>query len=121
MELGMYVAVSDLTTSKAFYANLLSARPYVENENFVGFELAGGRFGLMKASAYTFPMTRGNNVVPNIRVSDIQAAFEHVKSLHPSKMQDSIMDLGAMKLFMFADPDGNVIEFHSIAPARDAS
>jgi hypothetical protein len=36
-------------------------------------------------------------------------------------MQDSIMDLGAMKLFMFADPDGNVIEFHSIAPTSDAS
>ena len=114
MEFGLYVAVSDLSRAKSFYSALFAADPYIENESFIGFEISGGRFGVMKKNAYAYPMTRGNNVVPNIRVSDAQAEFERVKSLEPSMIQDSVTDLGPMKLFMFGDPDGNVIEFHSI-------
>ena len=36
MELGLYVAVTDLARSKQFYGELFSAEPYVENDNFVG-------------------------------------------------------------------------------------
>ena len=68
----------------------------------------------MKEAAYMYPVTRGNNAVPNLRVADAQAEFDRVRSLNPSMIQDSVTDLGSMKLFMFADPDGNVIEFHSI-------
>ena len=114
MEFGLYVAVSDLTRARSFYSKLFATDPYVENENFIGFEVSGGRFGVMKESAYAYPMNRGNNVVPNIRVSDAQAEFERVKLLDPSMIQDGVTDLGPMKVFMFADPDGNVIEFHSI-------
>ena len=109
MEFGLYVAVSDLSRAKSFYSALFGSDPYVQNENFVGFEISGGRFGVMKDSAYAYPMTRGNNVVPNIRVPDAQAEFERVKMLGPSMIQDAVTDLGSMKLFMFGDPDGNVI------------
>lgn len=114
MELGLYVAVSDIARSKLFYSALFSVDPYIENERFVGYEISGGRFGVMKDSAYAHPMTRGNSAIPNIRVSDIRAEYERVKKLEPSILQDAITDLGPMKLFMFADPDGNVIEFHAI-------
>ena len=114
MDFGLYIAVSDLSRAKSFYSALFSVDPYVENDNFVGFEISGGRFGVMKESAYAYPMTRGNNVVPNIRVPDAETEFERVKALEPSMIQDSVTDLGSMKLFMFGDPDGNVIEFHSI-------
>ena len=114
MEIGLYVAVSDLTRARAFYSELFATDPYIENENFIGFEVSGGRFGVMKESAYAYPMTKGNNVVPNIRVSDAQAEFERVKLLDTAMIQDGVTDLGPMNLFMFADPDGNVIEFHSI-------
>ena len=115
MELGLYVAVADLSKSKQFYATLFDTKPYVENDNFVGFELAGGRFGLMKAAAYAHPLKQGNNTVPNIRVADIGATYQLVKSLDPPMVQESITDLGAMKLFIFMDPDNNVIEFHSLS------
>jgi predicted enzyme related to lactoylglutathione lyase len=114
MKLGLYVAVSDLSQAKSFYSKLFSVEPYLENDNFVGFEISGGRFGALKESAYAYPVTRGNSAVPNIRVADVQAEFERVKGLEPSMIQESITDLGAMKLFMFADPDGNVIEFYSV-------
>lgn len=114
MELGLYVAVSGIPRSKLFYSALFAVDPYIENENFIEFEISGGRFGVMKETAYAHSMTRGNSAVPNIRVSDIQAEYEKVKKLGPSILQDAITDLGQMKLFMFADPDGNVIEFHAI-------
>lgn len=115
MELGMYVAVEELDRSRQFYSSLFGVDPYIENDNFIGFEMGGGRFGIMKSEAYAFPMNRGNNVIPNIRVSDIDLEFARVIDLKPSMIQEAVTDLGAMKLFMFADPDGNVIEFHSIA------
>ena len=84
MELGLYVAVSDLLRAKSFYSALFAVEPYVENDNFVGFEISGGRFGLMKESSYAYPMARGNNVVPNMRVPDAQMMFDRIKLLEPS-------------------------------------
>ncbi len=113
MEMGMYVAVSDLAVAKKFYSQLFESEPYIENENFVGFQIQGGRFGLMRGDAYAVPLQRGNSAVPNIKVTDIAAEHRRVKSMGPQMIQEPIVDLGAMKLFMFKDPDGNVIEFFS--------
>ena len=114
MQFGMYVAVSDLSVSKTFYSELFSIEPDAQTDTFVGFGLAGGRFGLIKEEMYAAPLVRGNNAVLNIRVDDIESEYVRVKSLSPSLMQDEIASAGAMKLFMFKDPDGNIIEFFSI-------
>jgi hypothetical protein len=71
MEIGLYVAVSNLDDSKDFYSKLFNKGPYVETLNFVGFEISGGRFGLYLESAYSFPLQRGNSTVPNLRVEEI--------------------------------------------------
>jgi len=114
MQLGMYVAVSDLGASKTFYSKLFSAEPYAETDTFVGFSLAGGRFGLLKEEMYSAPLVRGNNAVLNIMVDDIESEYVRVKSLNPSLIQDQIVSAPAMRLFMFKDPDGNVVEFFSM-------
>jgi len=114
MEMGMYVAVSDLAAARRFYQALFATEPYLENERFVGFRLNGGRFGLMRGDAYAVPLTRGNSAVPNIRVDDIESQYERVKALEPRVLQEQITDLGGMRLFMFQDPDGNVIEFFAL-------
>ncbi len=114
MEFGLYVAVSNLDVSKDFYSKLFQNEPYIENDNFVGYEIAGGRYGLILESAYSHPLTRGNSTVPNIKVQDIESEFQRVKALSPSKMQDQVVVVGPTKIFMFADPDGNVIEFFSV-------
>ncbi len=56
MQIGMYVAVSNLERAKEFYSTLFGTTPYVENKNFVGFRVGGGTFGLMRADAYAYPM-----------------------------------------------------------------
>ena len=68
----------------------------------------------MRADVYTYPITRGNNVASKIRVDDIQASYNNVSRIGPKIIQDKITDLGQMKLFMFQDPDGNVIKFFSL-------
>ena len=115
MQIGMYVAVADLEKSKKFYAALFGSSPYVENKNFVGFKVGGGNYGLMRADAYTNPMTRGNNAIPNFTVENIEQSYAHVKSIGPHKIQDQISQMGPIRIFMFMDPDGNVIEFSSLA------
>jgi len=115
MEIGLYVAVSDLDTSRKFYDRLFEKEPYMQTPNFAGYQISGGRFGLFLDSAYAFPLERGNSTVPNIKVADIESEFARVKALSPTKMQDQIVDVGPTKIFMFADPDGNVIEFFSVA------
>lgn len=114
MEIGLYVAVKSLEASKLFYSKLFEKEPYIQTPAFVGYEISGGRFGLFLEAAYSFPLQRGNSTVPNIKVEDIESEFERVKSLGPSKIQDSIVTVGPTRLFMFADPDENVIEFFSI-------
>ena len=114
MQFGMYVAVSDLNVSKAFYMGLFSTEPYAQTDTFVGFGLAGGRFGLLKEEMYSAPLVRGNNAVLNIMVDDIESEYIRVKDLNPSLIQDEIASAGPMRLFMFKDPDGNVVEFFSI-------
>jgi predicted enzyme related to lactoylglutathione lyase len=113
MQIGIYVAVSNLERGKVFYSALFDCAPYLENANFIGFRIGGVKFGLIRADAYAFPMTRGNNAIPNITVEDIEEAHAHVKSIGPSKIQEHIAQVGPTRLFMFMDPDGNVIEFSS--------
>lgn len=114
LRIGMYLAVSDLSVSERFYSRLFETEPYISNENYIGFMVGGGLFGIMREDAYAYPMTRGNNVVPNFSVKDIDLAYEHVKSLDPETIQDHIKQVGSTRLFLFMDPDGNVIEYSSI-------
>ena len=114
MQFGMYVAVSDLDVSREFYSKLFNVEPYALTDTFVGYGLAGGRFGLLKEEMYSAPLVRGNNAVLNIMVENIENEHARVKSLGPSLIQDQIASAGAMRLFMFKDPDGNVVEFFSM-------
>ena len=75
MQLGVYVASGDLDRSTKFYAALFQVEPYLQTRTFVSFAINGGRFGIMPAAAYAYPMTRGNSAIPNILVVDIDAAY----------------------------------------------
>jgi len=114
MQLGMYVAVADLDVATAFYSDLFSTQPYAQTATFAGYELAGGRFGLLKEEMYSAPLVRGNNAVLNIKVDNIESEYVRVKGLNPALIQEQITSAGNMRLFMFKDPDGNVIEFFSL-------
>lgn len=79
--------------------------------------MAGGLYGIFSEKTYASKLVRGNNAVPYIRVKDVEEELARVRAL-PARMIDTkIVEEGPMRLFKFADPDGNVIEFFSFAAA----
>jgi catechol 2,3-dioxygenase-like lactoylglutathione lyase family enzyme len=112
---GMYVVVTDMSKSQEFYARLFQKQPYVKNDGFVGFDVAGGMFAAFAASGLDRKLTRGDNAVPYLRVKDIDAEFKRVKELNARLLDQAVVREGPISLFRFADPDGNVIEFFAVA------
>jgi len=122
VRMGLYVVVSDIDRATDFYEKLFEKKPYVANESFVGFEIAGGLYGLFAESAYTPTLSRGNNTVPYVRVSDIEKEHARLRKLAPKTVQPEIVTEGPLRLFVFEDPDGNVVEFYSVTlPPASAS
>ena len=108
MQLDVYVAVNDLDRSVEFYSHGLQVQPAVRNANYAAFEVGSGRLGLMPAAGYAVPVQRGNSTVPTIKVDDLKGWHARIKVLAAKTTE--IIDKGAVRLFMFLDPDGNVIE-----------
>ena len=113
--LGMYVVVTDIGKSQEFYARLFQKQPYVKTENFIGFDVAGGLYVAFAARGLDRSPTRGDSAVPYLRVKDIEAEFTRVKALPARVLDDAIVREGPVSLFRFTDPDGNMIEFFSVA------
>jgi predicted enzyme related to lactoylglutathione lyase len=112
---GLYVVVSDLDRAATFYEKVFQKKPYVRNDRFIGFEVAGGLYGIFAESSYAQKLVRGNSAVPYIRVKDIEQEFERIKALGARMVHDKIVQEGPLQLFMFADPDGNRVEFFAVA------
>jgi predicted enzyme related to lactoylglutathione lyase len=112
--LGLYVVTDDMTKSTKFYEQLFEAKPYVDNGSFVAFSISGNLFSLYSKEAFEHTLTRGNGVVPYIRVSDISLEFERVKALGAKMIHTEVLDEGPIRLFMFEDPGGNPVEFYSL-------
>lgn len=115
MSLGIYVVVSDLEISKTFYSELFGNPPYFESEGFAGFSVSGNLFGIFLEDSFTHDLDRGNNSVPYIQVPNLKAEFERIRTLSPEMVHENIVVEGPISLFMFKDPDGNVIEFFSVS------
>lgn len=115
---GVYVIVADLDASRAFYEKLFGKTPYVRNDRLVGFEVAGSLYALFTQKALDRATTKGDNTVPYIRVNDIDKEFARAARSGARLIDAKIVDEGAIRLFRIADPDGNIIEFFSIAAPR---
>lgn len=109
---GVYLRVGSLDRSRVFYERVLGKQPYVSNDRLVGFDVAGALLALYANSADE--SARGRNVVPYIRVQSADAEFTRLKSLDVQLLDDRVVVEGPLKLFRFADPDGNVLELFSL-------
>ena len=109
---GVYLRVGSLDRSRAFYERVLGKQPYVSNDRLVGFDVAGALLALYANPAEE--IARGRNVVPYIRVQSADAEFARLKSLDVQLLDERVVAEGPLKLFRFADPDGNVLELFSL-------
>lgn len=118
---GIYVAVSDVDRSVAFYQALFGEAPQVRTPALVGFNVAGGLFGIVDRAAYAPQTTAKGSVRPYIKVADIETAFLRANELAPGQIEPpGIVSEGAFRFFRFEDPDGNVVEFFSFKPEMAA-
>ena len=85
-QMGAYVVSSDLAASKEFYSKLLALEPVFENPVFIGFYVEGGLLGIASKQQFAADATIGGNVVPYLRVTDIDEAFAHVKAVAPDSL-----------------------------------
>jgi len=108
MQLDVYVAVNDLDRSVEFYSRVLQLQPVIRSANYAAFDVGNGRLGLMASAGYAVPVQRGNSAVPTIKVDDLNTWHGRIKPLAAKTTE--IIDKGALRLFMFLDLDGNVIE-----------
>lgn len=120
MRAGMYLVVSDLNGAAELYEQVFQKEPYLRLPDFIGFEIGGTLVALFTEGAYNRELVRGNNVVPYIQVANLDAEFERIRKLNVRMLDSSIVDEGVIRLFMFADADGNAIEFFSVPPAPAA-
>jgi predicted enzyme related to lactoylglutathione lyase len=116
---GIYVPVEDLDRASAFYEALFGKKPQVQNASLVGFDVAGGLYAAVSRRAYALEAPPRSGVRPYIKVRDIHAAFRQVRQLAPGRLEsEAIVEEGSFSFFRFSDPDGNVIEFFSLAAPR---
>jgi predicted enzyme related to lactoylglutathione lyase len=115
---GLYVIAADLNKSREFYEKVFQKPPYVMNDRLVGFDIAGGLYAIVAAQSADQKLVKGNNTVPYVRVKDAELEFARVKSLvatlGATMIDSKVVQEGPIKLFRFADPDGNVVEFFSL-------
>ena len=111
---GVYLRVADLDRSRAFYERVLGKQPYVTNDRLVGFDVGGALLALYANPAEE--VVRGRNVVPYIRVQSADAEFARLTGLNVTVLDEHVVAEGPLRLFRFADPDGNVLELFSLAP-----
>ena len=109
---GMYLRVSDLSRSRAFYERVLGKQPYVTNDRLVGFDVSGGLLALFHDG--DAELVRGRNAVPYLRVANADLEFERLKKLDVELRDDRVVAEGPLKLFRFVDPDGNLLEVFSV-------
>ena len=109
---GMYLRVTDLSRSRAFYERVLGKQPYVTNERLVGFDVSGGLLALFHDGDAA--LVRGHNAVPYLRVANADAEFERLQGLGVTLRDERVVVEGPLKLFRFVDPDGNLLEIFSV-------
>lgn len=120
--LGVYLAVSNVPSAKAFYNELLQKLPTIETGAFVAYDFCGSVFALASKSSYAASSTVGNNAVPYLMVENIDKTFLHVSTVTGARLiTDKVLDEGSIKIIKIEDPDGNVLEFYELSGAAAQS
>ncbi|MDX2006390.1 MAG: hypothetical protein SFU83_14025 [Meiothermus sp.] len=113
MKLNLYVLVDDMSRAVGFYRRLFRSEPVMQTPAYSIFSLEGSLYGLMSAHSYPQPVSRGNNVTPNLLVEDIEAAHAHARSVGAPFVMEAIVQNGPYRLFVCIDSEGNALEFYS--------
>lgn len=105
----LYVTVSDMKESLAFYSHVFQCTPAHIEERYSYFDIDGFSFGIFSADFEDKNVVYGNNSVLCFQVSDINAEYARLKQIVP-RIDEHLLELPSVILFQFTDLDGNLIE-----------
>jgi predicted enzyme related to lactoylglutathione lyase len=98
--------VTDLTSAKAWYAEVFKISPYFDEPFYVGYNVGGFELGLDPDPTNFTP---GNHTVTYWGVEDIDAFFKEIQELNVNIHEAPKNVGGAIWVGSIYDPFGNVI------------
>lgn len=116
----LYICVRDMDRAKDFYRQFFDAKPVIQNEEFIFFDVGGVLFGLFDPSIRGEAVEYGNNCVPNLETDDVDAVYERVQRTGV-EADAEIRRVNEYRLFQFTDPEGNLIEVYEEAGESESA
>lgn len=114
IQMGAYVATDDIERSESFYTALFGRAPIIKLEHFIAFEVAGGIFAIADRQVYAAKSVSGSGSVPYIHSTDLAAVRNRIEAATGTDAPEIISEPG-IKLVKVTDPDGQLVEFFTLA------
>jgi catechol 2,3-dioxygenase-like lactoylglutathione lyase family enzyme len=114
------IVTANLEQMRTFYEAVLQIAPQTYRGNYVEFPLQSGTLALWRQSEYeTFgiaPMRGAANhsVLIEMAVDNIDEEYGRLKSLPIEWVQELTTQPWGHRAFYVGDPDGNVLNFHTV-------
>jgi len=109
----IYVSVQDMDRAVQFYESVFDTDVSSKNDKMSSFDFSDISFLLFNTDSSNESVIRGNNVVPNIEVENIEEIENIMKRfdceviMPPTKIEEYLV-------FQVRDTEGNIIEFYKI-------
>ena len=117
------IVTANLEPMQTFYQEVLQIEPQISRGNYVEFTLQAGILALWCQSefeAFAIAPMRGaanHSVLIEFEVEDVDGEYARLKSLQLEWVQELTTQPWGHRAFYVRDPDGNVLNFHTIVEA----
>jgi catechol 2,3-dioxygenase-like lactoylglutathione lyase family enzyme len=119
------IVTANLEQMRTFYQEVLQIEPQTYRGNYVEFGLETGTLALWRQSeleAFGIRPMRGaanHSVLIEFTVEDVDEAYARLKGLQMEWVQELTTQPWGHRAFYVRDPDGNVLNFHTVVEERN--
>ena len=119
------IVTTNLEQMSTFYQEVLQIEPQTYRGNYVEFPLEAGTLALWRQSecvAFGITSMRGaanHSVLIELAVKDVEGEYRRLKSMQLEWVQELTTQPWGHRAFYVRDPDGNVLNFHTVVEERN--
>jgi uncharacterized glyoxalase superfamily protein PhnB len=120
------IVTAHLEPMRTFYQQVLQVKPRISRGNYVVFAMEAGTLALWRQSEWeVFGITsmRGaanQSVLIEFAVEDVERAYTRLKALRMAWVQELTTQPWGHRAFYVRDPDGNVLNVHTVVEEKSA-
>jgi uncharacterized glyoxalase superfamily protein PhnB len=120
------IVTAHLEPMRTFYQQVLQVEPQISRGNYVEFTMEAGTLALWRQSeweAFGITSMRGaanQSVLIEFAVEDVERAYTRLKALPMAWVQELTTQPWGHRAFYVRDPDGNVINVHTVVKAQSS-